>query len=386
MNILIIHNYYSTRGGEESVVEFQKQLLESKGHHVFLYTRHYNEMNSWLLGKSWGTFTSIFNRKSRKDLKKIIYDFKPNVAILHNLFPIISPSIIPYLSKKGVKVCHVVHNYRMFCPIGILYTKDQICHKCLGLGREFNCTLNRCNGSLLQSLSYSIRSYFVRILNYYKNVDQYIVLSQFQKNLFVNNGFKEDKIVIIPNAFTPNIKVDYNSLKLEEKTNIGFVGRLTTEKGFYDFIALAKLAPQYNFCVAGDHSHLKETFEKPSNLSFEGLLNAEKLSEFYKKSRVILFLSHWYEGFPMVILESMQNYTPLIVTNLGVMPEVIQHNFNGYVVNVGDLESIKKHIDLIFSDDFKYIEFIKNGKQRAEDFYSTERYYERLMLAISNSL
>lgn len=384
MNILIIHNYYSTRGGEESVVEFQKQLLESKGHNVYLYTRHYNEMNSWLLGKSWGTFTSIFNSKSRRDIDTIINDFQPEVAILHNLFPIISPSIIPYLSKKGVKVCQVVHNYRMFCPIGILYTKNQICHKCLGFGREFNCTMNRCNGSLFQSLSYSIRSYFVRKLNFYKNVDRFIVLSQFQKTLFIENGFNEDKIEIIPNAYTPKIKVDFNSLKLEEKANIGFVGRLTQEKGFYDFVALAKRTPQYNFCVAGDHSLLPDTFEKPENLTFEGLLNAEKLSEFYKKCRVILFLSHWYEGFPMVMLESMQNYTPLIVTNLGVMPEVIHHNVNGYVVNVGDLESIQKHIELIFSDDLKYIELIKNGKQRAEDFYSTERYYEGLMIAISN--
>lgn len=383
MNILIIHNLYSTRGGEESVVEFQKELFESKGHNVYLYTRHYNEMNGWLLGKSWGTVTSIFNRKSRRDLDKIIIDFKPDVAILHNLFPIISPSIIPYLSKKGIKVCQVVHNYRMFCPIGILYTKHQICHKCLNFGREFNCTMNKCNGSLLQSLSYSIRAYFVRKLNFYKNVDRFIVLSQFQKNLFIKNGFQEDKIEIIPNAYSPKTNIDFSELTLEEKVNIGFVGRLTQEKGFYDFVELAKLAPEYNFCVAGDHSLLPDTFEKPANLTFEGLLNADKLSDFYKKCRVILFLSHWYEGFPMVMLESMQNYTPLIVTNLGVMPEVIQHNQNGYVVKAGDIESIQKHIELIFSDDLKYIEFIKNGKQRAEEFYSTERYYERFMFAIS---
>lgn len=384
MNILIIHNYYSTRGGEESVVEFQKQLLESKGHNVYLYTRHYNEMNGWLLGKSWGTFTSIFNPKSRRDIDAIINDFQPDVAILHNLFPIISPSIIPYLSKKGVKVCQVVHNYRMFCPIGILYTNHQICHKCLGLGREFNCTMNKCNGSFLQSLSYSIRAYFVRKLNFYKNVDRFIVLSKFQKTLFIENGFSEEKIEIIPNAYNPKSKIDFSDIKLEEKINIGFVGRLTQEKGFYDFVALAKLAPEYNFCVAGDNSLLPEAFEKPANLSFEGLLNADKLSEFYKKCRVILFLSHWYEGFPMVILESMQNYTPLIVTNLGVMPEIIQHGQDGFVVSVGDLQSILNHMVTMFSDTALYQQMALLGKQKCEEIYSVDNYYEKLMVAISN--
>ena len=384
MNILIIHNYYSTRGGEESVVEFQKQLLESKGHHVFLYTRHYNEMNNWLLGKSWGTFTSIFNRKSRKDLNKIICDFQPEVAILHNLFPIISPSIIPYLSKRGIRVFQVVHNYRMFCPIGILYNKDQICHKCLNVGRELNCTINKCNDSFLQSLSYSIRSYFVRKLNFYKNVDRFIVLSQFQKSLFIENGFREEKIEIIPNAYTPKCKIDFSDINLEEKLNIGFVGRLTQEKGFFDFVELARQTPEYNFCVAGDYSHLPKTFEKPTNLTFDGLLNAEKLYDFYKKCRVILFLSHWYEGFPMVILESMQNYTPLIVTNLGVMPEIIQHGKNGFVVSVGDLQSIRNHIVTLFSDTEIYQQMAILGKQKCEEIYSVDNYYEKLMIAILN--
>ena len=102
MNILIIHNIYSKIGGEEKVVEFQKQLLESKGHNVIVYYRNYNEMNSWFFGKIGGLFTSIFNSRSIKDVKKIIKDFNPHISILHNLFPIISPAIINLLKSKRV--------------------------------------------------------------------------------------------------------------------------------------------------------------------------------------------------------------------------------------------------------------------------------------------
>ena len=121
MKILIIHNYYSQRGGEETVVEFQKQLFDKNGDQVQLYTRNYAEMKKWWLGKMGGTFTSIFNYRSRRELNQVIEEFKPDIAILHNLYPIISPSIIPFLSKKGVKVVQVLHNYRLFCPIGIFY-------------------------------------------------------------------------------------------------------------------------------------------------------------------------------------------------------------------------------------------------------------------------
>ncbi|HQQ21686.1 MAG TPA: glycosyltransferase family 1 protein, partial [Bacteroidales bacterium] len=176
MKVLIIHNYYSQRGGEETVVEFQKQLFEKNGDQVQLYTRNYAEMEKWWLGKIGGTFTSIYNSRSRKELAQVIEEFKPDMAILHNLYPIISPSIIRFLSKKGVKVVQVLHNYRLFCPIGLFFVNNKICHKCLGKGREWNCTHNRCNGGWLESLSYSIRAYFVRKLRYFHKVDHFLAL------------------------------------------------------------------------------------------------------------------------------------------------------------------------------------------------------------------
>ena len=68
MNFLIVHNYYSAQGGEESVVEFQKKLLEEKGHQVELYTRNYHEMKNWKFGKMGGMFTSVYNKKSFDDV------------------------------------------------------------------------------------------------------------------------------------------------------------------------------------------------------------------------------------------------------------------------------------------------------------------------------
>ena len=199
MNILIIHNIYSSVGGEENVVIFQKQLLESKGHNVKIYSREYNEMNSWLFGKVWGTFTSIYNSRSKRDLNKIIKDFSPQVVILHNLLPIISPSIIPFLNHKGIKIWQIVHNYRLLCPIGIFFSKGKICEKCLNFGREWNCLKNNCTGNYIASFSLSFRTFFIRKMKYYCYVDTFYTLSLFQKQKLIDNGISKDKIKFIKN-------------------------------------------------------------------------------------------------------------------------------------------------------------------------------------------
>lgn len=377
MNILIVHNIYSSWGGEEGVIALQKNLLRSKGHNVILYTREYSEMNKWILGRFGGLFTSIYNPRSHKDLKKIISTFKPDIAIIHNLFPIISPSIIPLLNKNNIPTWQIVHNYRLLCPIGIFYTKEKICEKCLGKGREWNCFKNNCTKSYLASFSFALRGFITRKLKYYDKVDFFYTLSKFQENKLIDNGFPKEKIINLPNTFLP--KKEIRGVDLEEKEYISFVGRLNKEKGLFDFIEIAKQMPKYTFRVAGEKTTEIQNIDLPSNITFEGFLSQEEMVEFYRKTKVILFLSRWYEGFPLVLLESMYNYTPIIVNNLSVMAEVIEDRKQGFVVEIGDIPLIKKNIEDIFNNKDLYKELSYNARKRFDENYSVENYYNRLM-------
>ena len=377
MFFLIIHNEYRDKGGEESVVAFQKHLLESKGHKVRLYTRSYQEAEKWFLGKMWTTFTSIYNYKSIRDIKKIIKEEKPDVAIIHNVFSIISPAIIPLLKKNGVKVWQIVHNYRLFCPIGIFFNQGEICEKCLGKHREWNCFKNHCTEKRLSDFSFALKFSIVRKCNYYKYVDKFFSLSQFQKQILASNGIDEEKIIRLPNTYTPLETPPV--LDFDKKNVIGFVGRLTKEKGFFDFISLAKQMPEYEFCVAGKITKEIENYELPKNLKFEGFLDKKQMSAFYSKCKVVLFLSRWYEGFPMVLVEALYHYTPLIVNDLSVMAEVVKDDYNGYKVEIGDVEAIKDKINLLFSDNEAYKTLTFNCRKDFDENYSVENYYNRLI-------
>ena len=122
MKFLIIHNRYSRPGGEEGVVALQRQLLESRGHTVLLYERSYDEIRTWRFGRLTSLFSALYNRRSVLDIREIVRREQPDAAIVHNLFPVISPAILPELRKARVRVLMTLHNYRLVCPTGLFHT------------------------------------------------------------------------------------------------------------------------------------------------------------------------------------------------------------------------------------------------------------------------
>ena len=72
-SVLMVHNYYQIPGGEDTVVANEKKMLEEHGHKVVLYTRNNAELKTMnLLQKMLLPFTTIFNPKTYREIKKII--------------------------------------------------------------------------------------------------------------------------------------------------------------------------------------------------------------------------------------------------------------------------------------------------------------------------
>lgn len=360
------------------VVEFQKNLLEKHGHEVLLYSRSYSEMDSWVLGKFGGMFTSVFNPRSLRDLKRLCELHKFDAALIHNVFPIISPAIIPFLRRKGIRVLQVVHNYRLFCPIGTFYRRGEICEACLHGGREWNCFRKRCTGGVLASFSFAAKFWLVRLLGYYKSVDRFLCLNERQVNLLSRYMKADKKTVLFPNAVSASNKAcdDMNKRRF-----VSFVGRLEEEKGFPDFLRIAKKMPEYEFRVAGAYTE-DSIADLPKNVTLCGFLRGAELDGFYAESRVVLFLSKWYEGFSLVAVEAMNQGIPLIVYDVSSAKDAVEDGKSGFVVPMGDIEAVIERVKILFEDKDLFERFSVAAKQRVEAEYSAERYYERLMKSI----
>lgn len=130
--ILLVHNYYKIPGGEDSVVFNEKKLLEEHGHEVILYTRSNSEIDKFGICKKFALlFTSVFNRKTYRDIKKIIRKEKIDIVHVHNTLSLISPSVFYAARECGVPVVQTIHNFRMICPGATLYRNGNVCEECL---------------------------------------------------------------------------------------------------------------------------------------------------------------------------------------------------------------------------------------------------------------
>lgn len=379
MKILFIHNSYSdtTPTGEEHASRELASILEAHGHTVRWFKRSSDEIRSGI-GQVKAFVTGIYNPASAKALAKALDEYRPDIVQVQNLYPLISTSIFRPLKKRGIPVVMRCPNYRLFCPNGLcLDTKGQVCEKCWGKGHERWCVKGNCEGGFFKSLGYAVRNAYARKThNIMNGVDVFIVQSEFQKRKFVGQGIPESRIGILP-GISPDVKQPENDMM---GNWVSFVGRVSSEKGIYEFIEAARMNPAIPFKVAGSlDAAFVMPVDLPSNVEFVGFLKGDVLNEFYLKSRIIVVPSKWYEGFPNVILRGFMLGRPVITTNIGAMQSIVETGKDGILVEPGSADDLSKAIAWLYPNVKLCIQFGQAGRRKAETLYSRERIYEELM-------
>lgn len=378
MRILFVHNSYSdkTPSGEEHASRELASLLEEHGHDVAWYRRSSDEIRTGL-GPLKSFFTGIYNPASAMALAKVLDEFRPDVVQVQNLYPLLSSSIFKPIKKRGIPVVMRCPNYRLFCPAGLcLKPNGEVCEQCFG-GKEWNCVKNNCEQSFFKSVGYALRNWYSRFSHNIANgVDVFIVQSEFQKQKFITQGVPAEKLIILP-GICPEIK-DKDLSQIGEY--VTFVGRVSAEKGIYEFIEAAKKNSNIPFKVAGmlDKNFVKPA-DCPENLEFVGFLKGDALNDFYLKSRIIVVPSKWYEGFPNVITRGMLLKRPVITTNIGAMPSIIDHEVHGLLVRPGSVDGLSVAIARLYADESCCKAYGEAGYDKAVRLYSREAVYETLI-------
>lgn len=386
MKILFIHNSYSdtTPSGEEHASRELAKLLIEHGHEVKWYSRSSDELRDKPFGQIKGFFAGIYNPWSKKSLNKVLDEFHPDIVQVQNLYPLISSSIFKPLKAKSLPVVMRCPNYRLFCPHGLcLNPNGEICEQCFG-GKEWNCIKNNCEGNIFKSIGYALRNMFSRSSrNITNGVDIYIVQSEFQKQKFINQGIQDEKILILPGICSEFTNCDTDQIG----DYVSFVGRVSPEKGIYEFINAAKNNPSILFKVAGkfDDKFIIPT-DCPNNIEFVGFLSGDRLNDFYLKSRIIVVPSKWYEGFPNVITRGMLLKRPVITTNIGAMPSIIENNVHGLLIEPNDSVQLEKAICRLYHDTNMCRKFGNAGYNKALSLYSRETIYQILINAYEKLL
>ncbi len=378
MRILFIHNEYAKMSGEEQSVINLTQLLKEHGHTVELLTRSSAEISHSLSGKVKSFFSGIHNPYAVKAVRQKITEFQPDIVQIQNLYPLFSPSIIPAIKKMGIPVVMRCPNYRLFCPNGLCYdASGQICEQCFD-GHEWNCFQKNCLKSRKKSLGYTIRNIAARVTGRIINhVDTFIVQTEFQRQKFINQGIPESKLAILP-GIAP--KMEPPPENWSAGSNVTYIGRLSAEKGFFDFLKAAENLPQIPFSVAGSYDDFPDLPQQSSpNIKWLGFLRGDALRQAYLDARIVVVPSRCYEGFPNVIVTAMMLERPVIATDLGSASSIITHDSDGRLFPFDNLDALTTSIAELYNDNSACKRLAIKGHDTAVSRFSAESVYSTLI-------
>lgn len=378
MKILMAHNRYQNRGGEDESFDSESSLLERYGHRVIRYVKHNDSISE----------DSIFNVAVRtlwsvedyKSIRTLIQREKPNLLHVQNHFPLISPAIYYAARKETIPIIQTLHNYRLFCLNAYLFRQGHVCEDCLGQavplsGIQHKCYRDSRAGSIVVSSSIALH----RLLKtYVRKVDLFIALTEFAKQKYAENGIPRHKIVLKSNFVDPDPKIGTGNDNF-----VLFVGRLSPEKGISTLLrAWQQLGDHIPLRIIGSgplESEVREATSTHLGIEYLGPRPVQEVQAIMGQAKALIFPSLWYEGMPRVIIEAFAKGTPVISSKLGAMTTMVTHQETGLHFCVGNAEELVKQIHWMLEHPSQWQEMRLLARQKFEVNYNAESSYHRLI-------
>lgn len=344
MRILVAHNAYRQRGGEDVVVDAECAMLEARGHTVMRYGRDNHEIRS---GRAWQhALDSVWSQKTVREIGTCIQRFCPDVVHVHNTLPLISPAIYWAAARAGVPVVQTLHNYRLLCPQGMFLRNEEICTDCSGK-LPWRGVMHRCyRDSTPQSAVVAGTLAVHRAIGTWKEkIDCYIALSDTCKSLFVAGGLPEHKIVVKPN-FVPDTPPPRSDTK---RTGFLFVGRLSPEKGVRVLLEAATRVRGLRIKIAGTGPLVGDVIAH-TDVEWLGQLAPEDVRAAMRSALAVIVPSVWHETFGMVAIEAYACGTPVIASRIGSLAQIVDDGETGFLCTPGDPAALASAMQSLHAD------------------------------------
>lgn len=346
MKILVAHNRYQQPGGEDFVFENELRLLSSAGHDVRALVVS-NEAIISHVDKALTMFRTVDNPVGIATMAEEIKKFRPDLVHIHNFFPLLSPAVYGVCNNAGVPVVQSLHNFRPFCANGLLMRAGSACHLCVR-GSPLWGVLHRCYrhsvvGSLATARMIAVHR---KRRTWSTTVDRYIALSEFGRSVFVEAGFPAQRIDVKPNFIEDPGEPDE---KLP-RSGVFYAGRLSPEKGVR-YLVEACVQRKFSLRIAGDGPELAALRKiASSNVAFLGHISPAAVFEEMRRAAVVAIPSICYEQFPMAILNAFACATPIIVSRIGALPEIIEDGITGFHFPPADPVALAERIGQALRD------------------------------------
>jgi glycosyltransferase involved in cell wall biosynthesis len=215
-------------------------------------------------------------------------------------------------------------------------------------------------------------------------VDAFIALTSFQKDVLCAAGLPRDKVHVKPH-FYPDPPSPLPWDKRDEK--VVFVGRLGPEKGVHVLIdawqQLGAHAPFLDLIGDGpERSSIERRLQESGlagRIALCGQLPFGDAQERIARARLLILPSLWFEGFPMVILEALALGVPVAASRIGSLPCLIEDGISGVLFEPGNADDLSAKLQSLWSSQDVLAAYSIAARKEFESKYTSEINYEILM-------
>lgn len=349
MNILYLNNEMTIGGVAKCILKLSKEFI--KDNKVFIAS------------KNGGALLAEFERIGVKNIPIIDVESKlPHKVILN----VIKITII--VKKEKIDIIHSHH--RMTTLIAKMVSKIT--------GVKVIHTQHLCIENKFKLTNLAL-----------KNVKVISVSEAAKQILIKKSNLDEKKIITIYNTIETQCENKVVDSKLLELKKYGYfivaqVSRIVDYKGVYDFIEVAKRTSLENkkikFVLLGNGpelGNLKKIVKEEKLEEIVYLLGSKDNVIEHLKYIDVLLLCSYIEGLPLAPLEAFSQGVPVIATNIDGTNEEIIDEYNGFLLNVKDINSFKNKILIMYEDQEKFNKMKKNCKDIFNKKFNKENYYKQ---------
>ena len=382
MKLAIIHSIYKpySRGGAEVVVEniangfkkngndvlvialgYKNEIKEVDGVKVY-YIKPFNLFNFLDINSKPAWFRlpwhiiDMINDVQTWRIYKILKQENPDLVLTHNLKGL--GYYIPWLLKiMKLRHIHTIHDMQLIHPSGLLQKNQK-----LNLVVSFYAWLNK---------------------KLFNKVEKVIFPSNYIKTAYESYGFfaSADKLVVA----NPVEIHDYDfkpKCKNSQNPQLLFLGQVEEYKGILDLIAATKkIKINFTLHIVGDGSALAKAKDLVTNdlrFKFYGRLSqAELKNNIWSKIDLLINPTKVPESFGLVVAEAFSYGIPVLASDIGAIPELIDDGKNGWLFKPGDIDELSYKIKSITGSICAYESIGLLGHQKVKDM-SIDHYLNKL--------
>ena len=406
MKVLMVNKFLHPNGGSETYIFKLGEQLQKTGHEVQYFGM---EHEGRVVGNRAGIYTSdmdfhtggmkklfyplhiIYSVEAKRKMRLVLEDFQPDVVHLNNINFQLTPSVIyavrAYEKKRGqaVRIVYTAHDYQWVCPNHMMRipATGTICFACRG-GDYSQCTQNRCiHNSKVKSLLGTIEAKYYAKRKTYGMVDIIVCPSEFMKKQLDTDPLLADKTVMMHNFIEADAvkSIQKNNIKHDGEDRTGkdyvlYFGRFSGEKGTRTLLDACRALPEIPFVFAGT-GPLEDNVNQVSNVENLGFVEGETLRELISQARFSVYPSEWYENCPFSVMESQMYGTPVLVSDLGGAPELVQAGKTGELFRGGDVQELTEHIRTLWNNPELCRRYSENCK--SINFDTVEEYCDKIV-------